>query len=188
MIFFVSLKYKLGSAHDVRIQYTYIHTVPSGLYLYAIWPDMCLVIYVYKGEGPGRGIIWGLVGRVQWFSYPKFSILFELLTSKTTALPLLRVKKKISSKFGVQGIKRSGILRWFQKCVELLRQKVPKDSFSEKRFFAKFSKSLKIQFFCKIFFPFAKLKTSAHFWNQREIPLLLIPCTPNFEEIFFQLL
>ena len=50
---------------------------------------------------------------------------------------------------GVQGIKRRGILRGFQKCVELLRQEVPKDFFSEKQFFAKFSKPLKIQFFCK---------------------------------------
>jgi hypothetical protein len=63
----------------------------------------------------------------------------------------------------VQGIKRSRILRRFQKCIELLRQEVPKDFFSEKQFFAKFSKSLKIQFLSKNFFPFAKLKTFAHF-------------------------
>ncbi len=59
---------------------------------------------------------------------------------------------KISSKLGVQNIKRSGILRWFKKCVDLLRQQVPKDLFSEKQFFAKFSKSLKIKFFCKKLF------------------------------------
>jgi hypothetical protein len=64
---------------------------------------------------------------------------------------------------GAKGIKRRGILSSFQNCVELLRQEVPKDFFSAKRNFAKFSKSLKIQFFCKIFFPFAKNKTSAHF-------------------------
>ncbi len=45
--------------------------------------------------------------------------------------------KKISSKLGVQGIKRSGILRWFTKFVELLRQEVSKDFFSEKSFFWK---------------------------------------------------
>jgi hypothetical protein len=60
--------------------------------------------------------------------------------------------KKVSSKLGAKGIKRSGILRWFQKCVEFLRQEVPKYLFSEKQFFAKLSKSLKIQFFCKNFF------------------------------------
>ncbi len=60
--------------------------------------------------------------------------------------------KKISSKLGVQGIKRSGILRWFQICVELLRQEVPKDFFLRKTIF----KSLKIQFFCKFFFPFCQ--------------------------------
>ncbi len=37
-----------------------------------------------------------------------------------------------------------------------MRQEVPKDFFSEKRFSAKFSKSLKIQFFCTIFFPFCQ--------------------------------
>ncbi len=43
--------------------------------------------------------------------------------------------KKISLKLGVQGIKRSGILHWFQKCVELLRQEVPKDFFLRKAIF-----------------------------------------------------
>ncbi len=28
-------------------------------------------------------------------------------------------------------------------------------------------------------------KSSTHFWNQRKIPLLLIPFVPSFEEIFF---
>jgi hypothetical protein len=80
---------------------------------------------------------------------------------------------------GAKGIKRSEILRWFQKCVELLRQEVPKDFFPEKQFSAKFSKSLKIQFICKNL-PNARL--------QRKILLLLIPCMPNFEEIYFKLL
>ncbi len=31
-------------------------------------------------------------------------------------------------------------------------------------------------------------KSSTHFWNQHKIPLLLIPCTPNFKEIFFSTL
>ncbi len=44
---------------------------------------------------------------------------------------------------------------------------------------------LRNKFFYKIFFPFAKLKTSAHFWNQRKIPLILIPFADYFEEIFF---
>ncbi len=106
---------------------------------------------------------------------------------KKTAPSLMRVEKKISSKLGAKGIKRSRILRWFQKCVELLRQEVPKDFFFRKTIFAQFSKSLKIQL-CKIFSPFAKHRTSAHFWNQPKIPLLLIPCMPNFEEFLFQIL
>jgi hypothetical protein len=67
-------------------------------------------------------------------------VFFEILNGltfyplKKVALPLIRVEKKISSKLGVQGIKRSRILPLFQKCVELLRQEVPKD-FSQKNNF-----------------------------------------------------
>jgi hypothetical protein len=46
----------------------------------------------------------------------------------------------LSLKLGEKGIKISGILRSFQKCVELLHLKVHKDIFSEKRFFAKSKK------------------------------------------------
>ncbi len=45
-----------------------------------------------------------------------------------------------------------------------------------KRFFTKIFKCLKNQFFCKFFSPFAKLKTSEHFWNQRKIPLFYTLC------------
>ncbi len=74
----------------------------------------------------------------------------------------------MSSKLGAKGNKRSGILRWFQKCVELLRQKVSKDFFSEKHFFAKFHKSLKIQFFCKIFFPFCQTQHFCTFFKSAQ--------------------
>jgi hypothetical protein len=52
-----------------------------------------------------------------------------------------------------------------------LRQEVPKDFFSEK---TPFSKIPKKSDFLSNFFPFGKLKTSAHFLYQCEIPLLLI--------------
>ncbi len=123
-----------------------------------------------------------LVNKKRFLKYWSVSILFELITSKKTAPSL------ISSKLAVQGIKRSGILHWFKKCVELLLQEVPKDFFPEKQFFAKFSKSLKIKFSVKFFYPFAKLETSPLFLNQRKIVLLLIPCTANFEEFFFSTL
>jgi hypothetical protein len=38
------------------------------------------------------------------------SILFDLLTFKKVAPSLIRVEKKVSSKLGAKGIKRSGIL------------------------------------------------------------------------------
>ncbi len=86
-----------------------------------------------------------------------FYLIWAFNFQKNSTVPY-KSWKKISSKLGVQGIKRSGILRWFQKCVELFRQEVPKDFFSEKQFFAKFSKSLKIQVFCKKLFPFCQTR------------------------------
>ncbi len=74
---------------------------------------------------------------------------------KKTAPSLIGVEKNFF-KIGRKGYQKSGILRWFQKCVKLLRQEVLKDFFSEKQFFAKFSKSLKIQFFWKKIFPFCQ--------------------------------
>ena len=63
--------------------------------------------------------------------------------------------KKISSKLGAKGIKRSRILGWFKKWVELLRQEIRSHTFC-----------LKNQFSCNFFFPkTAKLKTSAHFFK-----------------------
>jgi hypothetical protein len=84
-----------------------------------------------------------------------FYLIWPFNFQKNSTLPY-KSWKKISSKLGAKGIKSSKILCWFQKCVKLLRQEVPKDFFSEKRFSAKFSKSLKIQFFCKVFFPFCQ--------------------------------
>ena len=92
----------------------------------------------------------------RFLKYWSVSILFELLTSKKSSAAPYKSWKKISSKLGVQGIKRSGIFRWFQKCEELLCQDVPEDFFSGKQFFAKFSKSLKIQLFVNNFFPFCQ--------------------------------
>ncbi len=38
----------------------------------------------------------------------------------------MKVEKNVF-KIGGKGYQNSGILRWFQKCVDLLRQEVPKD-------------------------------------------------------------
>jgi hypothetical protein len=42
----------------------------------------------------------------------------------------LQELKKISSKLGVKGTKKSGILLCFQKCVDILHQEIPEDFFS----------------------------------------------------------
>ncbi len=51
----------------------------------------------------------------------------------------------------------NGFSSQFPKCPKI---------FSHKNAFCKIFQAPKNQFFCKICFPFAKLKTSAHFWNQ----------------------
>jgi hypothetical protein len=79
-----------------------------------------------------------------------FSILLYLFTSKKIATSLVRIEKKISSKLGAKGIKRSKILRWFQKCVNLLGQEFPK-IFSQKN-------GWKIGFSVKNFFSFLLTK------------------------------
>ncbi len=59
--------------------------------------------------------------------------------------------RNISSKLGTKGTKRSGIFRWFQKCVELLRQEVPKDFFSRKMLLLNFLSPQKIRFTVNFF-------------------------------------
>ncbi len=94
---------------------------------------------------------------------------FELLTSKKTAPSLMRVEKF----FCWNWAQRSGILRGFQKCVEFLRQEV-----------TKFSKSLKIQFFCKKIFPLAKLETSTHFEISEKFCFFWYPVRPILKTFF----
>ncbi len=115
-------------------------------------------------------------------------ILFELLTSKKTAPSLIRVLKKFLRNWVCKVSKEAEFWADFKNVQQsqvwqkgktflqknwILRdlENLAKNSFSEK-------KSLGTSW----------RKSSTHFWNQRKIPLLLIPCTPNFEEIFFQLL
>jgi hypothetical protein len=118
---------------------------------------------------------------------PTVSILFDLFTSKKIAPTLIRVEKKFLINWAQREvIKRNRILRWFKKCVDLLHQEVPKDFFSLKNsFLLNFLSAWKIRFFVKKFFPFAALKTSAHFWNQRKIPLLWYPLRTTLKKIYW---
>jgi hypothetical protein len=46
-----------------------------------------------------------------WFGLEILRLVYKKVFFEV-APPLIKVEKKISSKLGVQGIKRSGILRW----------------------------------------------------------------------------
>ncbi len=104
-----------------------------------------------------------LVYKKRFLKYWTVSILFDLLTSNKIAPSHIRAEKN-SSKLGAKGIKRSRILCWFQKCVELFRQEVPKDFFSEKCSFEKLFKPLKNQFFFKNCFPLLLNSGLLHFF------------------------
>jgi hypothetical protein len=61
-----------------------------------------------------------LVYKKVFLKYWTVSILFDLLSFEKKSTAPYKSWKKISSKLAVQGIKRNGILRWFQKCGEVL--------------------------------------------------------------------
>ncbi len=93
--------------------------------------------------------------------YWKVSILFYLLSFEKSSTAPYRGWKKNSSKLGVQGIKRSGILRWFKKCAEVLSLAKGKNFVTERLNFlglGKFSK--KLFFWEKIFGNFLEVKSS----------------------------
>ena len=130
-----------------------------------------------------------LVYKKCFLKYWTVSILFDLFTFEKSSAAPYESWKKISSKLGVQSIKRSGILRWFQKCAEVSSLAKERKNFFQKNWIFRDLENLaKNRFSEKKSLGTSWRKTSTHFWIQRKIPLLLIPCTPNFEEIFFQLL
>ncbi len=101
----------------------------------SLWCQGCTEVYCWKGSSDfprSLCFMWFWFGlEILRLVYKKafFKILigFYLIWAfnfQKTSTVLHKSWKNISSKLGVQGIKRSGILRWFQKCVELLRQEV----------------------------------------------------------------
>jgi hypothetical protein len=94
------------------------------------------------------------------------SILFDILSYKKVASPLIRVEKKFLRNWAYRVSKEAEF------CTDL--KNVQKSGVWQKG----------KKFYRKTEF----LKTWKFFGNQCKIPLLLIPFAPNFEEIFFQLL
>jgi hypothetical protein len=66
-----------------------------------------------------------------------------------------------------------------------LRQEVPKDLLSEKRFFAKFFKSLKNKFFCKNFFLFCQTRDFCTFVKSAQNSASFDTLYAQFPRIFF---
>ncbi len=75
--------------------------------------SMCFMCFLFGLE------ILRLFYKKRFLKYWTVSILFNLLSSEKSSASHYKSCEKISLKLGVQGIKRSGILRWFQKCAEV---------------------------------------------------------------------
>ncbi len=91
------------------------------------WNSICFMCFWFGLE------ILRLVLKKVFFEIWIVSILFDLLSSeKSCTAPYKSWKKKNSSKLGIQGIKRSGILRWFKKCAEVSCLAKGKTNFTEK--------------------------------------------------------
>jgi hypothetical protein len=73
--------------------------------------------------------------KTRFLKYWTVSILFDLLSSEKSGAARYKSWKKISSKLGVQGIKRRGILCWFQKCAEFLSLVKGKKIYRKTEFF-----------------------------------------------------
>ncbi len=90
------------------------------------------------------------------------------------------------SKIGRKGYQKKRNFVLISKMCRNLASRSSQRFFSQKNnFLQNFPSPVKLSFFCKTF---SLLPNSRHFWNQRKIAILLIPCTPNFEEIFSTLL
>ncbi len=90
--------------------------------------------------------------------------------------PLSELRKNFF-KIGRKGYQKKRNFALISKMCRTLASRSSQKIFFRKTIFCKLSKSLKIQFFCTNFFPFAKHETSAHFLNQRKIPLFWYPDT-----------
>ncbi len=89
-----------------------------------------------------------------------FYLIWPFNFQKNSTVPYKSWKKNFF-KMGAKGIKRSGILRWFHKCVELSRKKVLKN------------------FVRKIFFPFCQTRDSCIFFKSAQN-------SPSFDTLYAQ--
>ncbi len=130
-----------------------------------------------------------------YLKYWMISTYITFYPSKKVAPPLIGVEKKFLQNWACRVSKEGEFALISKMCRSLEFGKREKNFYRKTEFFGTWKISHKIVFLrknlCKKLFFWEKSlgtswrKSSTHFWNQRKIPLLLIPCTPNFEEIFF---
>jgi hypothetical protein len=139
--------------------------------LHVFWFGLEILRLVYK-----KSVFW---------NFERFLSYLTFYLPKKVVPPLIRVEIFFSPKLAGWGIKRSGILRWFQKCAGVLSLAKGKKMLQKNWTFRDLENFAKNRFPEKKFLGTSWRKSSTHFWNQRKIPLLLIPFAPNFEEFFF---
>ncbi len=112
-------------------------------------------------------------------------ILFDLLSFEKSSAAPYKSWKKISSKLAVQGIKRSGILCWFQKCGEVSSLANGKKFVRKNVIFRDLVNLANNRFSENKSLGTSWRKSSTRFWNQRKISLFLHAARPISKKFFF---
>jgi hypothetical protein len=108
--------------------------------------------------------------------YGTVSILFDFYPSKKVTPPLIRVEKKFLQNWACRVSKEAEFGADFNSVRSLEFGKREKNFFRKTEFLGTWKVLQLIVFLRK------------NLWELLDARVLLIPCTPNFEDIFFQLL
>ncbi len=107
--------------------------------------------------------------------------------SRKTAPSLIRAEKNFF-KIGRAGYQKKRNFALISKMCRGLASRISQNFFSEKQFFAKFSKSLKIQFFCKQFFLFCQTRDFCTFLKSAQNSSSFDTLHAQFRRNFFSTL
>ncbi len=123
--------------------------------------------------------------KVVFLNIERFLSYLTLYPSKEVAPPLTRVEKKFLRNGACRVSKEAEFCADFKNVQKSRVWQKGKNFLQKNWFFRDLENFAKNRFSEKKSLGTSWRKSSTHLWNQGKIPLLLIPCTPNFEEIFF---
>ncbi len=113
-----------------------------------------------------------------------FYLIWPFILRKKQHRPVKELKKN-SSKLGVQGIKRSGILRWFQNCAEVSSLAKGKKIYRKTEFFGNWKILQKIVFLIKNLWELLDARVLHNFEISAKSRFFWYPARPNSKKFFF---